>query len=246
MKADIKKIKILLVLLNNTKAIDISSLKLEIDKLIKQSIKSDSFLISNTSLNQNLLDLVEKNFQENFDQKVDETKNLKEDEQKVQISSLKEYLETSLKKLTSKTNKSVKFREKLQKIIDEYNTNLDLEKLLEDFKTLHNEITQTEKEILESNLSDEEYKLFEKLAKDFKISNKKKLKELARKLYEKIEDILQVYKSNWKEQKVIRNNLYSDMKKELISFCKKNEDTRCKEFLKLTLNDMFDYVLKEY
>ena len=99
---------------------------------------------------------------------------------------------------------------------------------------------------MESNLSDEEYKLFEKLAEDFKISNKKKLKELAKKLYEKIEDILQVYKSNWKEQEVIRNNLYSDMKKELISFCKENEDTRCKEFLKLTLNDVFDYVLKEY
>ncbi len=243
---DIKKIKILLVLLNNTKAIDISWLKSEIDKLIEQSIKSDSFIISNSSLNKNLLDLVEKNFQENFEEKVDETKSLTEDEQKVQIQSLKEYLESRLKKLTSKTNKSVKFREKLQKIIDEYNTNWDLEKLLEDFKTLHKEITNTEKEILQSNLTDEEYKLFEKLSEDFKISNKKKLKELAKKLYEKINEILQVYKSNWKEQEVIRNNLYSDMKKELISFCKENEDTRCKEFLKITLNDVFEYVLRKY
>ena len=50
---------------------------------------------------------------------------------------------------------------------------------------MHNEITEKEKEILESNLSDEEYKLFEKLAEDFKISDKKKLKQLAQKLYEK-------------------------------------------------------------
>jgi len=242
----IKKIKILLVLLNNSKPIDINWLKTEIDKLIEKSISSDSFLISDSSLNKNLLDMVEKNFQENFEQKVDETTSLDENEQKVQVQSLKEYLQNRIKKLTTKTNKSIKFREKLQKMIDSYNTNGDLEQLLEDFKTLHNEISQTEKEVLESNLTDEEYKLFEKLAEDFKISNKKKLKDLAKNLYEKINEILQVYKSNWKEQEVIRNNLYTDMKKELISFCKENQDTRCKEFLKATLNDVFDYVLKEF
>ena len=37
-----------------------------------------------------LLELTEKDFKENFDQKVEETKNLDENEKKIQIQSLKE------------------------------------------------------------------------------------------------------------------------------------------------------------
>ena len=243
---DVKKIKILLNLITQTKPIDISGLKREIDKLIEESISSDSFLIKDYHFWKDLLELTEKDFKENFDQKVEETKNLDENEKKIQIQSLKEYLKNRLETLSKKSNSGVKFREKLQKIIDEYNISWDLEKLLEDFKTLHNEITEKEKEILESNLSDEEYKLFEKLAEDFKISDKKKLKQLAQKLYEKIKSILDVYHSEWKEQESIRSKLFMEVKRDMIRFCQQSQDTRCKEFLKYAMKDMFYYILKEF
>jgi len=243
---DIKKIKILLNLITQTKPIDISALKKEIEQLIEESIKSDSFLISNYHLSKNLLDLTKQKFEENFDKTADETKNLDKKEQKLQVQSLAEYLKNRLEQLGKKSNTAVKFREKLQKMIDEYNMSWDLEKLLEDFKTLHKEITEKEKEILESNLSDEEYKLFEKLAEDFKISNKKKLKDLAKQLYAKIEHILEVYGNNWKELESIRSNLSMDLKREMFRFCQQSEDERCKEFLKYALNDVFEYVLREF
>ena len=243
---DIKKIKILLNLITQTKPIDISGLKREIEKLIEESIKSDSFLISDYHLSKNLLDLTKQKFEENFEQTADETKNLDEKEQKVQIQSLAEYLKNRLEQLARKSNTAVKFREKLQKMIDEYNTSWDLEKLLEDFKTLHKEITKKEKEILESNLSDEEYKLFEKLAQDFKISNKKKLKDLAKQLYDKIKEILDIYSWSWKEQETIRSKLFMEIRKEMFRFCQQSEDERCKEFLKYAINDVCEYVVREF
>jgi type I restriction enzyme R subunit len=243
---DIKKIKILLNLISQTKAIDISALKNEIDRLIEESISSDSFLIKDYHLSKNLLDLTNEKFEKDFEQVVDETWKLWADEQKVQIKSLWDYLKQRLEQLWKKSDKAVKFREKLQKIIDEYNTNWDLEKLLEDFKTLHKEISEKEKEILETNLSDEEYKLFEKLSEDFKISNKKKLKELAKQLYEKIKEILDVYWSSWKEQENIRSKIKVDLWKTMLSFCQQSEDERCKQFLKYAVSDVFQYVLKKW
>jgi hypothetical protein len=70
---DIKKIKILLNLISQTKAIDISALKNEIDRLIEESISSDSFLIKDYHLSKNLLDLTNEKFEKDFEQVVDET-----------------------------------------------------------------------------------------------------------------------------------------------------------------------------
>ena len=122
----------------------------------------------------------------------------------------------------------------------------DLEKLLEGFKTLHREISKKEKEILQLNLSTEEYKLFEKLSKDFKIQNKEKLITLAKNLYDKIKAILDVYQQDWKEQETVKSKLFIEIQKDLIKFCNEEQSTKCKEFLATALNDVFSYVVKEF
>jgi hypothetical protein len=96
---DIKKIKILLTFITQTKPIDITSLKKEIDKIIEQSIKSDSFLIQEYHLSKNILDLTNQKFEKDFYNTVDEVNQLPEKEKKLQLISLQKYLEERLKSL---------------------------------------------------------------------------------------------------------------------------------------------------
>ncbi len=243
---DLKKIKILLTFISEFKPLDIDSLKLQLEQLINQSLKSDSFIISDYRVSKDLLEIVNRNFENSFEKEVEKTKTLKQNEKNLQIQSLREYLLSRLKQLSSKTTQAVEFKKRLQQLIDRYNTNGDLEELLEWFKKLHQQITEKEKEFIESNLTPEEFKLFEKLSQDFKISNKKKLQDLAKQLYDKIKSILDIHAETWKQQETIRSKLKTEIKKEMIKFCNDINDTRCKSLLRKLVDNVFDYVLEEY
>jgi len=128
---DLKKIKILLSFISEFKPLDIDNLKSELERLINQSLKSDSFVISDFRVSKDLLELVNKNFEENFEQEVEKIKNLPDEEKKLQIQSLREYLTARLRQLATKTTKAVEFRKRLQELIDRYNTTGNLEELLE-------------------------------------------------------------------------------------------------------------------
>ena len=244
----IKILKIIYTSLAKAGYVDIDSLKSEINELIDKSVKVEDIDIKNVKINTAVSRLFDKKLEKDFKTQLEKIKKLPKQEQKLETESLINYIDRRISKLKNKTITAKNLAEKLKKIIEKYNSQEDLILIIEELKDIYDKINTIEDLVLKSGLTDEEYKLFEKLSQTLRVKNTKKLQQAVKNLYSKIKEILDLYQNEWKNYETQRWQVRSSIKREIISLCKwwDVEKIDCKQNLIKIVDDVFNFVLQEF
>jgi len=155
--------------------VDISVVKEKIDGLLDDSVKSEPYIITKADL----IDLSKFNFDAL-------SRRFKNTRKNTQAEILKNALKTKIGAMINLNKGRVNFAEKLQTIIDEYNSGaINVEKFFNELLKIANELKEEEKRAISEGLTEEELTLFDLMKNpDLSDKDKKLIKASARELLE--------------------------------------------------------------
>ncbi len=189
--------------------VDIESVMGDIHSVLDKSISSKGYVIDPDSKN-NILDISKidfKSLEEKFKKKKNNT----------DIERLKNILSYKVKNMVRLNNSRVDYQEKLQSLIDEYNSgSINQETFFDELLKFSNVLDKEDKRKLVEDLTEEELALFDKLKKP-KLSeaDKNRVKNVAKLMLDKLQPGKLVL--DWRKKQQTRAAVRLEIEKELDS-----------------------------
>jgi len=189
--------------------VDISAVMQNVQKVLDTSVSSKSYVIHQDEKNQ-VMDLSTIDF-DNLKNKFTKKKN------NTEVELLKNILLYKLKIMVRLNNTRIDYQEKLQKLIDDYNSgSINQEQFFEELIHFSNNLVEEDRRKLVEGLTEEELALFDKLKKS-KLSEKEKtqLKNVSKDLLHKLQPGKLVL--DWRKKQQARAAVKLEIEKELDS-----------------------------
>lgn len=179
-------------------SVDVSAVKKDLEDLLDKSIQTGEYVIPQHKRIKDLSAL-DANALHDFFVKL-ENKNM-------QVESLKAELEQKIAEMVKKNKKRMRFMERLDSLLSEYNSGAhDIDQLFDDLVELAKELSEEEQRAIKENLSEEELAIFDLLLKDNLNPNEtEKVKKTAKNLLEKLKSERLVI--DWREKDQTRSGV---------------------------------------
>ncbi len=186
-----------------SQSIDVSAVKRDLEELLDRSVQTGEYVIPQHKKVKDLSQLdanALKDFFEDLDNK------------HIQVEAIKTELKNKIEQLVIKNKNRLKFMDRFNWLIDEYNSGAhDIDKLFEDLVKLAKDLSEEEQRSVKENLSEDELAIFDLLLKDeLHETEIEKVKVTARKLLEKLQQEKLVL--DWKEKEptlaAVKNTVY--------------------------------------
>jgi len=178
-------------------SVDVSAVKKDLEDLLDRSIQTGEYVITHKRIKD--LSALDANTLHDFFEKL-ENKNM-------QIESLKSELEQKISDMVKKNKARLKFMERLDSLLSEYNNGAhDIDQLFEDLVKLAKDLSEEEQRAVKENLTEEELAIFDLLLKDNLNPNEtEKVKKTARGLLSKLKAEKLVL--DWREKEQSRSGV---------------------------------------
>ena len=164
-----------------SQSVDTSLVQRELEALLDKSIQAGEYIVTNYNKNK-LVDLskLDANALHDFFFKI-ENKNLLAEQMQVE-------LEEKIKEMARRNKKRLRFLERLDKLIKEYNTGShDIEHLISNLVELAKDLTEEENRNVRENLNEEELAVFDILVKEnLNPDEREQVKKAAKEMIEKL------------------------------------------------------------
>jgi type I restriction enzyme, R subunit len=203
-----KKIRLL------TPQVNVKEVMEKVDELLENSIDTSGYLINEKNYKDRFIDLSEIDF-DKLKAKFKKNKN-------TQIELLKNSITDKLNRMLKTNHTRVNYNEKLQKLIDDYNTNsVNTEEFFILLTSFVKDLNIEEKRHLEQKLSEEELVVFDILTKPhIKMTDKEtnKVKKIAKQLLKKLKN--EKITLDWRKKQAARASVVVSIKDELTNLPK--------------------------
>ena len=186
--------------------VDISSVMHDIENLLDDSIESKGYIIKESEA-KSVIDLSKINFdklRESFEKNKDGT----------ELERLKNILSFKLKGMVKLNNLRINYQERLQNLIDDYNSgSINAETYFKELSNIFQELQKEENRATLENLTEEELALFDKLKKpELKETEMKQIKKVAQTLLKKLNPKLVI---GWRKKQQSRAAVRVEIEKQL-------------------------------
>jgi type I restriction enzyme R subunit len=178
-------------------SVDVSAVKKDLEDLLDRSIQTGEYVITHKRIKD--LSALDANALHDFFAKL-ENKNM-------QVESLKSELEQKISDMVKKNKARLKFMERLDSLLSEYNSGAhDIDQLFEDLVKLAKELSKEEQRAIKENLTEEELAIFDLLLKDnLNPTETEKVKKTSRELLSKLKAEKLVL--DWREKEQARSGV---------------------------------------
>jgi type I restriction enzyme, R subunit len=178
-----------------SKDIDVSQVKKDLEDLLDKSIKAGEYVIRDAS---RITDLSSIDF-EGLRKFFEDTEN-----KNIVAGKLSTEIEDKIKKMTKKNKTRKKFMERLNKLLDDYNSgSKNVDEFFDQLVDLAKDLNKEEERAIKENLSEEELAIFDLLKKEnLNPDEIKKVKEVAKELIERLKEEKLVL--DWKKREETR------------------------------------------
>lgn len=178
-------------------SVDVSAVKKDLEDLLDRSIQTGEYVITQKRIKD--LSALDANALHDFFAKL-ENKN-------TQVESLKFELEQKISDMLKKNKARLKFMERLDSLLSEYNSGAhDIDQLFEDLVKLAKDLSEEEQRAIKENLTEEELAIFDLLLKDnLNPTETEKVKKTSRELLSKLKAEKLVL--DWREKEQARSGV---------------------------------------
>lgn len=188
--------------------VDISSVMEDIENLLDESIESKGYIIKESEA-KSVIDLSKINFdklRESFEKNKDGA----------ELERLKNILSFKIKRMVKLNNLRINYQEKLQSLIDEYNSgSINAETYFNELSKIFKDLQKEENRATLESLTEEELALFDKLKKpELKENEIKKIKKISQELLVKLNPKLVI---GWRKKQQAKAAVRVEIEKELDS-----------------------------
>nr|MBP7058121.1 DUF3387 domain-containing protein [Candidatus Gracilibacteria bacterium] len=139
--------------------VDVSQVKKDLEDLLDKSIQTGEYMILSKRVKIKDLSLLDANALKDFFEKLD-NKN-------IQVEGMKVELEEKITEMVRKNKKRLKFMERLNALLDMYNSGAhDIDHLFDELVDLAKDLSEEEQRAAKEHLNEEELAVFDLLLKD--------------------------------------------------------------------------------
>ncbi|MFQ5493489.1 MAG: type I restriction endonuclease subunit R [Candidatus Dojkabacteria bacterium] len=183
---------------------DVSGVKRDLEELLDRSIQTGEYVIPQHKKVRDLSQLDANALRDFFEDL---------DNKHIQVEGMKKELKDQLEKMIIKNKSRIKFLNRLESLLKEYNNGAhDIDKLFEDLVDLAKELSDEEQRAVKENLSEDELAIFDLLLKEkLREDEVSKVKATARTLLEKLKEVKLVL--DWREKEStragVKNTIYN-------------------------------------
>jgi len=218
-----------------SQSIDVSAVKRDLEELLDRSIQTGEYVIPQHKKVKDLSQLdadALKDFFEGLENK------------NIQIEQMKSELKDKIEEMVRRNKKRLKFMDRLNSLLDEYNTGAhDIDQLFEDLVKLTQDLDEEEQRAVKENLNDDELALFDLLVKeDLNDDEVDKVKRTARTLLEKLQEEKLVL--DWREKEStragVKNTIYD------VVYSSLPEPTYTEKDCEIKGTDVYNFVYERY
>ncbi len=185
-------------------SVDVSQVKRDLEELLDRSIQTGEYVIPQHKKIKDLSQLDANALKDFF-------KNL--ENKNIQVEEMKAELKDKIEEMIRRNKKRIKFMDRLNSLLDEYNSGAhDIDKLFDDLVKLAQDLTNEEQRSVKENLSEDELAIFDLLLKKKLAKGEiEQVKKTARALLKKLQEEKLVL--DWREKEStragVKNTIYN-------------------------------------